>query len=200
MLYTETNIYLVRHGETEWNQQNRLQGNQNSPLTVIGKQQAYDVKKSLDQYEIHQAYVSPLKRARDTLDIILKDRKLEVIISNNLREINLGPWEGKTREEIAQSHPDEYKMFWGEPDAFVLSGAETFQALQRRVVEGLEHIFSKGENNNILVVSHWIAIKVAIAHYTSTPLSLLSSIANLGNGTFLRLTRRGDDVSIHQYR
>ena len=91
-------------------------------------------------------------------------------------------------------------MFWGEPDAFVLSGAETFQALQRRVVEGLEHIFSKGENNNILVVSHWIAIKVAIAYYTSTPLSLLSSIANLGNGTFLRLTRRGDNVSIHQYR
>ena len=75
MLYTETNIYLVRHGETEWNQQERLQGNQNSPLTIIGKQQAYDVKKSLDQYEIHQAYVSPLKRARDTLDIILKDRK-----------------------------------------------------------------------------------------------------------------------------
>jgi len=200
MLYTETNIYLVRHGETEWNQQNRLQGNQNSPLTVIGKQQAYDVKKSLDQYEIHQAYVSPLKRARDTLDIILKDRKLEVIISNNLREINLGPWEGKTREETAQSHPDEYKMFWGESDAFVLSGAETFQALQRRVVEGLENIFSEGENNNILVVSHWIAIKVALAHYTSTPLSLLSSIANPGNGTFFRLTRRGDDVSIHQYR
>ena len=193
----ETNIFLVRHGETEWNQQNRLQRHQNSPLTVIWKQLAYDVKKSLDQYEIHQAYVSPLKRARDTLDIILKDRKLEVIISNNLREINLGPWEGRTREETAQSHPDEYKMFWGEPDAFVLSGAETFRQLQHRMVEELEYIFSKGKNNNTLVVSHWMAIKVALAHYTSTPLYLLSSIANPGNGTFLCLTRQGDDVFIH---
>ncbi|MCK5219753.1 histidine phosphatase family protein, partial [bacterium] len=168
MMCKKTNIFLVRHGETQWNRQNRMQGNQNSLLTVLGKQQAYEVKKSLDQYKIHQAYVSPLKRARDTLDIILKDRKLKPIILNNLREINLGPWEGKTREETAKSHPDEYKMFWEKPDAFVLSGAETFRQLQIRMVEGLEHIFSKEKNNNTLVVSHWIAIKAALAHYTST--------------------------------
>ena len=70
-MFLETNIFLVRHGETEWNKLNRLQGNQDSPLTKNGIKQAHEVKKSLEQYVIDKAYVSPLKRARDTIDIIL---------------------------------------------------------------------------------------------------------------------------------
>jgi probable phosphoglycerate mutase len=198
MCSAKTSIFLVRHGETEWNQQNRLQGNLNSPLTIAGIQQANDVKKMLDQYEIHQAYVSPLKRARETVSIILDDRKLDPIILDGLREISLGPWEGKTREEAALSHPDEYCNFWEKPETFGLSGAETFRQLQHRIVETLELIFSKGAGNNILVVSHWIAIKVALAHYMSTPLSLLANITDPRNGAFIRLTRQGNNVSIRQ--
>lgn len=194
----ETNIFLVRHGETEWNKKNRLQGNKDSPLTASGIKQAYDVKKSLEQYVIDHAYVSPLKRARDTLEIILEDRKLEVAIRDNLREINLGPWEGKTRQETALSHPDEYMAFWERPDIFNLSGADTFQGLQNRIVEELESIFTEGKNKNILVVSHWIAIKVTLAHYSSTPLSHLSIIADPKNGGFLCLSKRGEDVFILQ--
>ncbi len=112
MVVPETNIFLVRHGETKWNVQHRLQGNQDSPLTTKGIEQAYEVKRSLEQYAIDQAYVSPLKRARDTAEILLKDRKLNPIVINNLREINLGPWEGKTRKETKLSHPYEYNAFW----------------------------------------------------------------------------------------
>jgi broad specificity phosphatase PhoE len=147
---------------------------------------------------IDEAYVSPLKRARDTMEIILKDRELEAVITDNLREINLGPWEGKTRKETALSHPDEYMAFWEKPDAFNLPGADTFIELQQRVVEELESIFLKGNNKNILVVSHWIAIKVALAHYSSTSLSHLSGIADPVNGSFLRLSKRDNDVFIHQ--
>ncbi len=192
----ETNIFLVRHGETEWNKQNRLQGNKDSPLTPGGMKQANEVKKSLEQYIIDYAYVSPLKRARDTLEIILKDRELEVAIKDNLREIKLGPWEGKTRQEIALSHPDQNMAFWTRQDLFNLPGADTFEELQNRVVEELETIFANGKNKNNLVVSHWIAIKVALAHYSSTPLSHLSEITDPINGGFLFLSKRGDDVFI----
>ena len=194
----ETNIFLVRHGETEWNKKNRLQGNQDSPLTLMGVKQAREVKKSLEQYKIDKAYVSPLKRARDTMEIILKDRELEAVITDNLREINLGPWEGKTRRETALSHPDEYMAFWKRPDSFNLPGAETFQELQQRVVEELGSIFLKEKNKNILVVSHWIAIKVALAHYSSIPISHLSGIADPVNGSFLLLSKRNNEVFIHQ--
>lgn len=193
----ETNIFLVRHGETEWNKQSRLQGNQDSPLTIDGVKQAHEVTKSLERYVIDKAYVSPLKRARDTMAIILQNRELEPVIRDNLREINLGPWEGKARRETARSHPEEYKAFWGKPDSFKLTGADTFQELQQRVAEELESIFLISKPGNILVVSHWIAIKVALAHYSSIPLSQLSDIADPINGSFYILSKRGDSVFIH---
>jgi len=192
----ETRIFLVRHGETEWNLQNRLQGNKDSPLTPDGIQQALGVKRSLEQFTIDHAYVSPLKRARDTMEIILKDRNVAVAIKDNLREINLGPWEGKTRQETALSHPDEYLAFWKKPDLFHLLGADTFQELQYRIVEEFESIFANGKNTNNLVVSHWIAIKVALAHYSSTPLSHLSEISDPVNGGFMCISKRDDDVFI----
>lgn len=194
----ETKIFLVRHGETEWNKQNRLQGNKDSPLTPNGMKQASEVKKSLEQFAIDHAYVSPLKRARDTMEIILEGRELEVSIRDNLREINLGPWEGITRQETALSHPDEYIDFWERPDFFNLPGADTFQEFQNRIVEELNFIFTEGKNKNILVVSHWIAIKVALAYYLSTPLSHLSLITDPKNGGFLCLSKKGEDVFIQQ--
>jgi probable phosphoglycerate mutase len=192
----ETRIFLVRHGETEWNTQNRLQGNKDSPLTLRGIRQAHQVKKSLERFSIDQAYVSPLKRARVTAEIILQDRKLEAAVKDQLREINLGPWEGKTRQETALSHPDAYKAFWERPDLFNLLGADTFPELQDRMVKELEQIFIHGNNKNILVVSHWIAIKVALAHYSSTPLSHLSRMSDPLNGEFSSLCKQGEDVFI----
>jgi len=193
----KTNIFLVRHGETEWNRQQRLQGQKNSPLTKKGIQQAFKVKEALERHEIHKAYVSPLQRALYTIDIILDGREIEVVRSSNLKEINLGPWEGKTREETEQSHPAEYIMFWEKQDRFALLGAETYRQLQIRVVDELNTIFSKEKNNNILVVSHWIAIKVALAYYTSTPLHQLSNIPDPENGAFLTLSCQDNNISIH---
>ncbi len=194
----ETNIFLVRHGETEWNKEDRLQGNKDSPLTSSGIKQAHEARKSLEKIHLDRAYVSPLTRARNTLEIILKGRDLEAVTIDNLREMNLGPWEGKTRKEIARRHPDEYMLFLEKPDLFSLPGADTFQKLQKRVVEELESIFIKGKNQNILVVSHWIAIKVAIAHYSSISLARLSDIADPINGEFLCLSKRDDGVFIRQ--
>lgn len=193
----KTRIFLVRHGQTEWNQQDRLQGQKNSPLTEIGRQQALMAKESLEQYEIHKACVSPLQRAQDTLDIILQGREVEVVRSGKLKEINLGPWEGKTREETERSHPIEFNRFWKHPDKFALQGAETFDQLQSRVVAALNAIFMKEKGQNVLVVSHWMAIKVALAHYTSIPLQQLSSISDPENGTFLTLTSRCNSISVH---
>ena len=192
----ETNIFLARHGETEWNLQQRLQGHKDSPLTPNGIQQAQEIKNALEPYSIDLAYVSPLQRARDTIRIVLKDRELIPIVSENLREISIGPWEGKTRKETAFTHPDQYLAFWEKPNLFNLRGAETFQELQHRMVQELESIFVKHRGHNVLVVSHWIAIKVVLAHYSAIPLSNLSEIADPKNGGFYSLSKRGETVFI----
>jgi len=198
-MLNKTIIFLVRHGQTEWNLQNRFQGHKNSPLTTKGIEQALQVKKSLSQYEIHKAYVSPLKRAKDTINIILNGRGIKIIQKNNLKEINLGPWEGKTRKEMKKSHPYEYNQFWNNQDKFFLSGAETYQQLQNRVVMELNNIFQKEQNKTILVVSHWIAIKAATAYYASIPISKLSSLTDIGNGKFSTLVSENGNVTIDSF-
>ena len=192
----QTKIILVRHGETEWNQQSRLQGHQNSPLTKNGELQALETKDALGSHVINRAYVSPLQRAQETMGIILSDRELIAIKSNNLKEIGLGPWEGKTKEETKISHPTEYDYFWNKQHEFSLSGAETYQQLQERLVSELKNIFEEEKHKTILVVTHWIAIKVVMAYFTSTPLNVLSSLPDLGNGKFITLLKEGEQISV----
>ena len=191
-----TNIFLVRHGETLWNTQKRWQGSKNSDLTLLGVSQAQAARDLLAQQPLHCAYVSPLQRAVDTMDIIIEKRELNCIQMPEVREINLGHWEGRTQGEIQISEPQQTSNFWTNPEQFQVRGAETFQQLQQRVVAGIEKIYQQHPGENILLVSHWVAIKVAIAHYSKIPLSKLSTIADPKNAELLRLCKQGQQVTI----
>ncbi|MCJ8297974.1 MAG: histidine phosphatase family protein [Pseudomonadales bacterium] len=191
-----TNIFLVRHGETLWNTQKRWQGSQNSNLTLQGITQAQAARDLLAEQPLHCAYVSPLKRAIDTIDIILEKRDLSCSRMPELCELNLGHWEGRTQQEIEISEPQQSSNFWLNPDKFQVKGAETFQQLQQRVVEGIEKIYQQHPGENILLVSHGVAIKVAIAHYTQTPLSKLATLADPKNAELLCLSKQGEQVTV----
>lgn len=188
----QTRVILVRHAQTVWNRQGRLQGQKNSPLTDTGIKQAQHIGSALSTTTIHKAYVSSLGRARETIKIILHGRDVEVVAAENLQEIGLGPWEGKTREEARAIHPEQYDFFWNHQDRFALQGAETYARLQNRVVREIHGIFLREKGKQILVVSHWIAIKVAIAFYASISLARLSTIPDPGNGSYSVLTRLGN--------
>jgi probable phosphoglycerate mutase len=188
----QTRIFLVRHGQTEWNAQNRLQGHKNSPLTHEGKQQALMIRQALRKTLLYRAYVSPLQRALQTLNIIVNGRNVEVIQAEGLKEICLGVWEGQTKEQTKKTHPEQYADFWYRQERFALQGAETFQQLQVRVVRELDAVFSRNRGRNVLVVSHWIAIKVALAHYLSVSLNRLSSLTDPGNGSYMEISQTKD--------
>jgi probable phosphoglycerate mutase len=192
----QSRIFLVRHGETEWNRLHRLQGQKNSPLTLIGKQQAQSVRDALQPYDLQAAYTSPLMRAVETARIILQERPIDATESDGLKEIMLGPWEGKTRQETRRSHPKQHHNFWYQQADFRLDGAETFAQLQTRVVGALLAIFEQNAGANILVVSHWIAIKTALAYFSSTPLSRLADLADPANGVFIQLVREQHGVRL----
>ena len=191
-----TKIFLVRHGETIWNTEERWQGSQNSNLTLQGISQARTTRDLLLQQPLYRAYVSPLQRAVDTIDIILENRDLSYQLMPEIREMNLGVWEGRTRREIQHCEPLQSNNFWFDAEKFQVAGAETFQQLQQRVVAGIEKIYQRHPGENILLVSHWVAIKVAIAHYLKVPLSQLSTLENPKNAEIQCLSKCVEKVTL----
>ncbi|MDN5343056.1 MAG: hypothetical protein PWP28_1931 [Oceanotoga sp.] len=157
------NIYLTRHGQTEWNIQKKFQGWKNSNLTEIGKKQAELLSKRLKKIKIDKIYTSPLKRAYETSEIIKNNRKMPIIEKEGLKEIYLGEFEGKNYEKIKESNklPKQLYNFWYEPENYKPDKGETFQELKKRVENTLYQIINENnESSDILIVTHGVTLKM----------------------------------------
>ena len=196
MRNNSSTIYLVRHGETLWNTEKRWQGTQNSELTALGKQQAAQTRDLLQTVTLDAAYSSPLGRALQTIDIILENRHLNYQFLPAVKEMNMGSWEGRLQSEIAVAEPEQAQYFRQRPDLFNVQGAENFQQLQQRMVRSLKDIFNQHAGQNILIVSHWVAIKAAIAYFSKVELINLSSLADPKNAELIRLSKNHNTISV----
>jgi probable phosphoglycerate mutase len=185
-------IYIARHGETEWNRQGRMQGQKDSPLTALGREQAMTLRQNLLADEriaatggISVAYSSALGRARETLEICLKDMDIHRDSSAGLNEICLGPWEGLTFEEVKQRWPEQFHNFWHGPSRYVPEGnGETFEQVQNRMVSSIKRIMDRHRSGNILVISHWIAIKTALAYFKGLQIDAIPNMPKPANGEY----------------
>ena len=101
------NLLLIRHGETSWNQEQRYQGQQDSPLSELGPGPSRkNRQKFLARMKIDVIYTSDLLRAKRTAEAIARPHGLTPIADPRLREINFGVWEGLTREEVQARYPE----------------------------------------------------------------------------------------------
>lgn len=191
-----SHLYIVRHGETDWNRESRFQGGKNSPLTKKGKVQATQTSSLLADIPLTRVYVSKLGRAIETTRIILNNRAIEYTTISQLNEIGLGSWEGLLMEAVKQQNPVEYDHFFNKPHMFHLKGAESFQQLQDRAVNALQTIIRQDQGKHILVVTHWMVIKVILARFSGTSLSDLTLIPKPENGTITRLTHTAAGITI----
>mgnify|MGYP000040504373 CR=1 FL=1 len=157
-----TKVYLVRHGETEWNASSKVQGNMDTELNDKGIKQAELVALRLAKENIDVLYTSSLKRAKATAEMIGKQIKLEVNELHEFREICLGPWEGLTLKEINESYTEHYRIYRESPSDFNMPGAETFLQVSERFCNAINNITTQNKDKNIVIVSHGAAIKAAI--------------------------------------
>nr|WP_242866528.1 histidine phosphatase family protein [Clostridium ljungdahlii] len=102
---------------------------------------------------MEKVYLSPLKRCVETAHIILEDRNIEKIIVNELMEINMGEWEGKTFSFIKSSLPEQFKNRGEDIGGFVPTGGESFKNLEKRVIPAFESIINS-TSGNIIIISH----------------------------------------------
>ncbi len=162
----ETIIYLIRHGQTEWNLEKRMQGHKNSPLTKLGISQAQKLHDRLANERFNLIYCSESKRAYDTANIIKGNRNIPIHTVTEFREIHMGKWEGMKQEDIIDTYPKTWINFWNNPLMYVpIDGGESYQELQNRVIPKLEAIINSNQGKKIIIVTHRITLRVIMSYF-----------------------------------
>lgn len=150
-----TNTFLViRHGETEWNRQGKIQGFLDSPLTKLGIAQARAAAKSLKGFTCHALYSSDLSRAIQTAAFIASELQVKVTPEARLRERNLGVMQGLSLDEIKIHYPEVARKFIAKDLDYVFPGGESFRQTYERSVAIFKEIAANHQNEQIVVVTH----------------------------------------------
>ena len=155
-------LILIRHGESSWNRERRIQGISNIELNERGRKQAEKIAIALRGEKVDAIYSSPLKRAVDTAKAIAQVHHLEVNIEPDLRELDVGELDGLREKEVNQRYGEFWKE-WRKGDGSIhLPGGESLEELQRRAWRAIQHIDGKHSNEVVIVVSHLFAIRTII--------------------------------------
>nr|WP_321457935.1 histidine phosphatase family protein [uncultured Cohaesibacter sp.] len=180
-------IYLVRHGETEWNRDDRMQGQQDSLLTAQGRKQAKRAGQALARMGLANlpTWISPLGRAVATAALIAEEVELgPVALEPRIREVGLGSWEGWTGDEIASRHGKDLtgipRMAWG----FHSPDGEGFEAAALRVRQWL----GERREKTLVVITHGMIGRVFRSLLADVPPEI-SMVSNVPQNAIWRLSQ-----------
>lgn len=157
-----TQLLLIRHGETEWNANGRFQGCRDISLSKEGILQAEFLKERLNG-NFDCIYTSPLKRAVQTADIISENTGISPVTANDLREINFGEWEGLTINEIKTLYSNEFNNWrTDEINANLIGGDLSLRNASIRAKNGILKIIEENKGKKIIIVAHGGIIKAGL--------------------------------------
>lgn len=166
-------VILVRHGETDWNRENRIQGGLDISLNEQGKEQAKDIALKLAGTTIHYIYSSRLSRAYETAVEIAKLHKLEVMTDSRLDELKQGKWEGMKTSEVRRLYPHLYLRWEKNPTSVTPPGGESVKEVFQRTREFCrENIFCR-EGTGVIVAHKVINALMKLILKNDNSLSLL---------------------------
>jgi probable phosphoglycerate mutase len=150
----ETRFIVVRHGETAWNAEGRIQGHLDSPLNEEGLAQALLLGERLAHEAIDALYCSDLGRVRQTVQPLIDRTGRQPVITERLRERNLGVFQGLTSRECQQRHPEDYARFHARDPDHVVPGGESIRAVHARVGALFEEWAAQHAGQLVLAVTH----------------------------------------------
>ncbi|OBZ17135.1 MULTISPECIES: histidine phosphatase family protein [Bacillales] len=193
----KTTLYLTRHGQTEWNVAHRLQGHKNSPLTPLGLLHAAWLAESMSSIQLDIIYSSSSERTLQTAEILRNKRDIAILPEQDLREINMGCWEGEVKDNVEAAFPEDYSAFWQTPHLFKPNnGGESFYDLQNRVLPKLREIIESNEGKNILIVTHAATLKLIMTHFSGKPLSEVWTPPIVDSTALCKVIIKGDQTII----
>jgi broad specificity phosphatase PhoE len=153
-------LILIRHGETVWNQQRRMQGHSDSPLSEKGLQQARLLANRLKQMEFAALYSSDSGRAHHTARCVAEVTGHDIVVEPRLRERNFGVFEGLTGPEMEARYPEEYARFKNRDQQFAMPRGESNVEFRRRTIACMDEIVARHPRQLVVVVTHGLVLDV----------------------------------------
>lgn len=175
-------LILLRHGETVWNAEQRLQGQDNSALSERGIQQALRFVGFARALRPYRVVASDLGRTRQTAEIIGHG---DCPSDSRLRELDMGEWTGRTKADLIAGHADNYHAW--RAGTFTPARAETWEYFRARITEGIRHWLKEGEGD-VLAVVHGGVIRAACHEFLGLPPSRVIPVTP-GTATILNFER-----------
>lgn len=167
-----TELWLVRHGQTDWNLTGRWQGQASDApgLNETGKAQAFAVRDKLREGSFSAVYSSDLLRARQTAEAIAEPLGLKVNLEPRLREMNLGAWEGMLSEAIEAQYPQEMAARAQDPYHVKAPNGESPREVAERVLAAVREIGDRHKGESVVIVAHGVSLAVIICYAEKHPL------------------------------
>ena len=156
-------IYVIRHGETDWNKNQRFQGQTDVKLNETGREQALALRPVINSLQIESVYSSPLSRAFETAQLATQDLKLSIHQDDRLREVNIGEAEGLTHAEINEKFGEEILLKWRSYDERLLDFRFPLGESKRQVMYRIRQVFLDiAQNSNrasVAVFAHGMVMR-----------------------------------------
>lgn len=185
-------LYIVRHGETEWNVIKRFQGQLNTPLTEKGMEKLRKTGKKLENILFDEVYTSELGRTVASAEIILnenrgyKNKKRELKKLAELNEVYFGVWQGLTYEEVFLKYPEEGNNYFYNVKNYKAENveAEKLEDALERFLKGINKILDSHESGNILVVTHGTVFEMFMNYVANDSIFDIDERTLMGNGDY----------------
>ena len=189
-------LILIRHGETEWNKQRRIQGcRSDTRLSQKGLEQADRLAAALRKERIDAIYASPMKRASETAQIIAEACKLPVHVFNELREIDAGELDGLFERELTGPYETAWKEFRNGNASTPLPGGESLQDVQKRTSWAVDRMLEKHIDGTVVVVAHLLANLAMVCQALGINLGQIARFKQApASITILELTTQGNSL------
>lgn len=160
-------LFIVRHGQTDWNKERRYLGHMDLALNNQGRAEALRLAQYVAHIPFSRCYASDLLRTEQTARAILQERALE--LEPALREMSFGKWEGLTYEEVCDQYPDEASAWREMPDTSSPVGGESLADLRLRLSSWLDAFLHSDPQGNILIVTHGGSARVLLCMLLGLP-------------------------------
>ena len=166
-----TRLCVVRHGETAWNAEHRVQGQLDVPLNEVGQAQARAAALALAREKFDAIYASDLSRARQTAAPTAESLSMEVLLERDLRERHYGIFERLTYAEVKLRYPEDYARFEARDPDYAFRTGESLRDFSARSIAIISRIADRHKSRSILVFTHGGVLDKLYRHITGLPLS-----------------------------